>query len=297
MPFSDSIARVDTRIPVEYATEIISHTPKASAILAGARHVPMSTSKKSQPVLAVLPEAYWVDGDSALKQTTKAAWENLVITAEELAALVVVPDAVMNDSDIPIWSQLVPLLAEAIGKKVDAAGLWDVSAPTSWPTGIIPAATAAGNVINVAVGDDIGAAAAQLAGDVAESGEYNPTGWVTRPGFEWRLRALRGNNGQPIYDGGALYGMPATSAAYWATTAPVTNLAAIDWSRYVVGIRQDITMQKFEGSVISDATGAVVYNAMQQDGAIYRVVFRVGFQAALPTTATGYPAGVLTVGV
>ena len=52
----------------------------------------------------------------------------------------------------------------------------------------------------------------------------------------------------------------------------------------------------FDQGVISNATGAIVYNAMQQDSQIMRVVMRVGFQVANPVTrvakkGTQYPAG------
>ena len=54
-----------------------------------ARRVPMSSKKKTQPVLASLPEAYWVS-EGGLKQTSKTGWEDVQIT-EELAVIVPIP--------------------------------------------------------------------------------------------------------------------------------------------------------------------------------------------------------------
>ena len=73
-------------------------------------------------------------------------------------------------------------------------------------------------------------------------------------------------------------------------------LLAADWSKFIVGIRQDITYKVFDQGVISNSSGAIVYNAMQQDSQIMRVVMRVGFQVAHPVTrvakkGTQYPAG------
>ncbi|KAB7790737.1 major capsid protein HK97 [Bifidobacterium leontopitheci] len=89
-------------IPVEYAEQIIQDAPKASVSLTRMRQIRMSTRTRTQPVLDSKPIAYWVGGDTGLKQTTKQAWAGLSITAEELAAIVPIPEAVIADSGIPI---------------------------------------------------------------------------------------------------------------------------------------------------------------------------------------------------
>ena len=76
-------------------------------------------------------------------------------------------------------------------------------------------------------------------------------------------------------------------------------MLAADWSKFVVGIRQDMTYQLFDQGVISNADGKVHYNLMQQDAKALRVVMRVGFQVANPITrvaakGTQYPAGFIT---
>src|SRR5699024_8131642 len=124
-----------------------AEAPKSSVVLDRAKQVRMSSKKAKQPVLATLPEAYWVDGDTGLKQTTKNTWTGLTITAEELAVIVPIPDAVVDDANVPLWDQIKPLLAEAIGLKVDRAALFGVDKPASWPTGMVPGAIAAGNVV------------------------------------------------------------------------------------------------------------------------------------------------------
>ena len=99
-----------TMLPDELSREIIKTAPQASVMMARARKVPMSTKVAKQPVLAALPDAYWVNGDTGLKQTTKAAWSGVSMTAEELAVLVPIPDALMADSSIPLWDEIKPLL-------------------------------------------------------------------------------------------------------------------------------------------------------------------------------------------
>ena len=89
--------------PTEYSTQIIQDAPKTSVSLTRTRQIRMSTRTRTQPVLDSKPIAYWVGGDTGLKQTTKMKWSGLSITAEELAAIVPIPEAVIADSGIPLW--------------------------------------------------------------------------------------------------------------------------------------------------------------------------------------------------
>ena len=110
-------------VPDKEVLEIIKMTPAQSIMMSHARHVTMSSKRHKQPVLNTLPEAYWVDGDNGLKATSKAEWGDLSITAEEMAVIVPIPDAVVEDSKINIWGEVRPLIAEAIGKKLHLASL------------------------------------------------------------------------------------------------------------------------------------------------------------------------------
>lgn len=152
-------------IPTEYATQIIQDAPKSSVSLTRMRQIRMSTRTRTQPVLDSKPIAYWVGGDTGLKQTTKMKWSGLSITAEELAAIAPIPEAVIADSGIPIWPEVMPRLASALGYKLDQATLFGVDKPSSFPDGIIPQAIAAHNTLTQ--GKD-------LAKDVASMGHSSP---------------------------------------------------------------------------------------------------------------------------
>ena len=97
------------------------------------------------------PSAYFVNGDTGLKQTSDAKWDNLFLNAEELAVLVPIPDTVYDDADYDLWTLLKPQITEAMGAKVDDAVLFGTGKPTLWPDGILVAATAAGNIVTGAV--------------------------------------------------------------------------------------------------------------------------------------------------
>lgn len=137
----------DALLPDQVINDILQQAPGTSTVLSRARRVPMSAAKTKQPVLASLPEAYWVQGDTGMKQTTDAAWKGVTMTAEELAVIVPIPDALVADSGIPLWQEIQPLLVEAIGKKVDEAALFGTDRPASWPEAVVPSAIAAGNVV------------------------------------------------------------------------------------------------------------------------------------------------------
>jgi hypothetical protein len=109
----------------------------------------------------------------------------------------------------------------------------------------------------------------------------------------------------PIYSSpregvpGTLYGYPLGSAMNGAWNNSVATLIAGDWSKAILGVRQDLTYKLFTEGVISDASGNVVLNLMQQDSVALRVVMRVAWQVANPNnpvntnSATRFPFAVL----
>src|SRR5690606_16465979 len=141
------------------------------------------------PVLSALPTAYWARGDTGLKQTTEAAWDNKYINIEELAAIVPIPDSVLADASFDIWGTIRPLVENAIARALDAAIFFGVNAPASFPVDIAPAATSAANVYargpNAAGADGIAEDINQLMGLLLEDG-YAPTGFVANPSFQTR---------------------------------------------------------------------------------------------------------------
>src|SRR5690349_22177586 len=148
MPYNNIISRSDVAalIPEDVASSVIQSAVEQSAALRFFPHVPMSTKTTRMPVLAALPVAYWVNGDTGLKQTTEMAWSGKYIEAEEIATIVPIPEAVIDDAGFDVWAQVQPRLAEAVGRALDAAIFFGTNKPASWPEAVVPAAIAAGNV-------------------------------------------------------------------------------------------------------------------------------------------------------
>lgn len=308
MAYNNIIGRADVNeamIPDQVVQGILQDAPAQSVMLSNARRTPMSKGKTKQPVLGSLPDAYWVNGDTGLKQTTKVDWSGITMTAEELAVIVPIPDALIADSDVPLWDEIRPLLAEAFAQKIDDATLFGVDKPTSWPDDVLAGATAAGNVVTQGTNDDLAADIAEMAGRVSKNG-YAVNGFASEPGLNWELIGQRDLNGQPVYHANpsaagpsTLYGYPLGEVRTGGWDDTKAKLFGLDWNRFIVGIRQDITYDVFSEGVISDADGKVILNLMQQDSKALRVVMRLGWQVNNTKTRVGrklvttYPAGLI----
>ncbi|WP_289008944.1 phage major capsid protein [uncultured Thermomonospora sp.] len=296
----------DPLVPTPVSAQIIQEMPTQSAILQRARQVPMSTKTQRMPALDVLPFAYFVGGgDTGMKKTTKQDWKNVNLVVEEIAAIVPIPESYLDDAQVPIWDEVRPRMVEAIGSVLDAACLFGVNKPSTWPSAIYQAAVAAGNTVAVGTGGDLAVDVANVGEKLAQDG-YSINGFICRPGFRWRLNALRSKDGAPIYQpdlqggmGSTLYGFGLSEVNNGAWDANEAELIMGDWSKCLIGLRQDITWKVFTEGVISDDDGKVILNLMQQDAVALRVVMRVAFATANPVTrlnadsATRYPFGVL----
>lgn len=277
----------DSLVPEPFVADVIKEMPKASAVMQLARRVPMSTKTQRQPVMSALPEAYFVNGDTGLKQTTSAEWDNLTLTAEEIAVIIPIPESYLDDAAIPIWAEVRPYIAEAFGRRLDRTALFNEARPATWGPAIVNTAIAAGNQVVEGSGEDIADDIANLMQELAEEG-VTPTGLATAPGFHWRLTRLRSTDGTPIYAPPAgpqpstIYGMPTPQVLNGGWFPTVASVIAGDWSKAIWGVRQDMTFKVFTEGVISDESGNVVLNLMQQDSIALRVTARFGWQVANP---------------
>ncbi|MDP2710801.1 MAG: phage major capsid protein [Solirubrobacteraceae bacterium] len=301
--FDDEIGRADADalIPEPVRNEIIKGLPAASAALTLMRQVRMSAKKERQPVLSALPTAYWVNGDTGLKQTTKAEWESQYLEAEELAVLVPIPDAVIDDSDFDVWGEIRPSIIEALGQKLDEATLFDVDSPPSFPDAVITGAISAGNAVTRGLIGDLAADIGDEDGvmNLVEEDGFAVTGFAARTRLKSALRGLRDENGGLLFQPSLQAGTPARlydepivypdGNGAWEDRG--VDLIAGDWSKAIIGIRQDITFRVFDSGVISDEDGKVILNLMQQDSKVLRVVMRAGFAVANPVTRKNQDAG------
>ncbi|MFI6496906.1 phage major capsid protein [Nonomuraea typhae] len=306
MPYNSLISRDasnDPLVPTPVSDQIIQQLPESSVMLQRARQVRLSSRTQRMPVLDVLPTAYFVSGDTGLKQTSAQDWKNVELVVEELAVIVPIPEAYLDDAQVPIWDEVRPRIVEAFGVAIDAATLFGTSKPSTWGHPIYQSAVAAGNVVTA--GTDLALNVAQLGELLAKDG-FPVNAFASRPGLNWKLVGLRATDGHPIYQpdlqgrpGGTLYGYPLNEVSNGAWNATEAELIAGDWSKAIIGMRQDITFKMFTEGVITDGSGVIQLNLMQQDAVALRAVMRLAYATANPVTAlnatasTRYPFGVL----
>jgi predicted phage gp36 major capsid-like protein len=322
MAYNNIISRTDAAalIPEEVSAEIFNSVVEMNPIMRLARRLPnMSSSTRRLPVMSALATAYFVSGDNSLKQTSEVNWANKYVTAEELAVIVPIPEAVLDDAGYDIWGQVRPEIEKAISVAITAAVINGTNIPASWTTdlgaaGLYAGANAAANLVSLAAyADAYEAILGETAGGAdglfmtVEADGFMVTGSIAALSMKGILRNTRDSNGLPIFktnmqdatryelDGTPIY-FPSDNSIPAATELMIAG----QWDQLVYSIRQDITYKVLDQAVIQDGTGAIVYNLAQQDMVALRAVIRLGFALPNPinraqsTAASRYPFGILT---
>jgi len=306
--YNTSVTRSDAQalMPEEVVTDFLGKATEQSAALSLFRRIPVNRAQVRVPVLSALPVAYWISGDTGLKQTTEIAWANKYLNVEEIAVILPIANNVADDVEYDVWGEASDLIAEQVARAFDAAVFFGTNAPGSFPTNINAAAAAAAN------SNLIGNTAAQGAffGDfdetlaLLEADGFDMGAVVARTSVKAQFRAARSTQGERLDENrinpnlAEIDGVPIvyTMRGLWPAN---TGLFALDPSQFVIGVRKDVTFETFREGIVQDGTGAIVYNLMQQDMAALRVTFRAGWQVGnvinneQTTEANRYPAAVL----
>lgn len=316
-------SNAEALIPKEVSDEIFQHLPQSSAVMNLARRLPNGTSGEMRlPILSSLPLAYFINAgksiedvsDTNFKKVTKAEWADKYVNYEEIAVIVPIAEAVLADAKYDIWEQIRPHVAEAFGLAVDQAILYGTNAPVTWPTSLVAAAAAAGNIIAEGTNANLYQDLLGNAGLVSllEADGYMPNGYIGAMEMRGKLRGVVGDDKHPIFakavsgemqskDNYTLDGSPIVFPTNGSVVSASSLLVAAQWDKIVYSIRQDMTVKRLDQAIIQDpATGEIIYNLAQQDMVALRFVMRLGWQVPNPVNrlnsnaATRYPAAVLT---
>ena len=284
--------------PDDVVREIMQGAVENSAVLRVGRRLPnMTTKTQSINVLDMLPTAYWVDGDTGFKQTSAQAWIRKRLYAEELAVIIPIPEAVLDDSNYDIWGEIRPRIVEAMGKRIDEAILFGTNKPSTWRDSILTTATAANMTVTEATGASADLYQELLGVDgliakVEEAGYY-PTNILSDISMRAKLRGLVDSNKNPIFmatmQGAANYALDGTPLDFPVNGAWDKDSALMiagDFSQLVFSIRQDVTYKILtEATIVNPTTKEVVYALAQQDMVALRAVMRLGWEIPNPVSA------------
>lgn len=323
MPYGNVIDRSDASalIPQEVSNEILKNLAARSPLLRMARRLPnMSRAQRRLPVMSALATAYFVSGDNSKKQTSEVNWANKYIDAEELAVIIPIPEAVLDDAEFDIWGEVRPELENAFDVAIAQAVLYGTNIPASWTTnlgaaGIKAGATAASQTIAIGSFADLyEAILGEASGGTdglfmqVEADGFAVTGVLAHMSMKGKLRNVRSATEKlPIFktsmQGPSSYeldGVPLEFPMDGSIDVAQSWLIAGQWNQLVYSMRQDITWKILDQAVIQDGAGNIIYNLAQQDMVALRAVMRLGFALPNPinrmnqNSATRFPFSVLT---
>ena len=305
-------ANAEALIPEEVSRNIIQETVKGSIALSlGMRMPDMIRKQLKMPVMTGTVSADFVNGDTGLKNTSQMTWDKVYITAEELAVIVPIPEAVLDDSDYDIFGEVRPRIVEAFSAAIDGAVFHGSGKPSTWPDGLVPSAIAAGKYVETTgnLYQDINGEQGVIA-KVEESGISVNT-YVGALQLRAKLRGAVDTAGQPIFRmaytsgaaGAMVYELNGTPVAFPEKGSLDGNRALLlagnfNYMRYA--IRQDVTYKILDQATITDNEGRVILNLAQQDCVALRAVMRLGWAMPRPVNMISgrdyFPFAVLTPG-
>lgn len=242
-------------------------------------------------MLSVLPTAGFVGGDTGLKPLTAAGWDNKVLEAEPIAAICIIPEDVFADANYSITDEIKPYIAEAIGAVLDGAVFFGINKPTTWGEALVPGAIAHGKTVvrGATQGKDLAYDISQTMRKIETKG-HRVRGFAGSPELEADLRDLRDGDGRFLYlasmvegQPDKLYGRPIQVADNGSWNPNDATLVCGDWSKAILGVRQDMTWKLLDQAMLQLADGSLFHLA-QQDSIALRVVTRIAYQNASPAT-------------
>ena len=276
----------------EFAPQIITGALDESAVLPLSRRLPdFSKYKEKMAVLNELVTAYFPDAANDLPgaiTTSTAAWQNVYLYAEKIAAIVPIPKDAIEDSDYPIEDSLIPAIKEAMGYAIDCAIIHGTGKPTNWPTALYTTINTAGQVVSEAGFTDLYDALYKSTGcyGLVEADGYAVSGALVMPSMQSEFRECRAANGTSIF-----IPTPAEKIKYSVNGVPlnVDTRGAVgsansllglfgDFKQLVYAIRKDMAFE-----VLKEATlvvGGDTINLAQRDMIALKCTGRLGW--ALP---------------
>lgn len=278
-------SNVEGLIPVEYTTEIFNDVAKTSKALELFRRLPdMQRNERILPVLDTLPVAYFQQSDTSAKNVSAVSWKGVHLQAGEVAVIVPIAEAVLDDASVDIWEAIKPSVVNEFARVIDNAIFFGVGKPSFWRDGLVPSVIASGNTIKETTDKTFYQTINEAMEKVEEDG-FNVNAIVGGVNTKSKFRNMVDKNGQPLNttEIGSLTRVHVDNGAWNKSTA---TAVVGDFTQAVYSIRQDLTYKVLDQATIVDpSTKEVLYNLAQQDMVALRVVMRLAWAIPNPATA------------
>lgn len=291
-----AVTNKSVNLPVEFSTEIIRGVlGRSKALELGRRLRDMRTHELYLNVNKELPVAGWVATSQSpansegseinRKPVGSYAYEGVKITAEELAVIVPIAEATLEDTEdfgIELGAEVQEQIVGAFQEAIDSAVFFGTNAPWAGYNGLVADATTKGAVVswNGTSGKSFYNAISDAMEYVEKSG-YLPNAILGGPSLRAAFRDSLTDMGINVTDQGEI-GALARHIDLTGGFNESSAFAVVGDFRYLVySIRKDMTMKILTEGVIQDpSSGSILYNLGQQDMFAIRAVMRLGF--ALP---------------
>jgi HK97 family phage major capsid protein len=264
-------------VPAPLADAVWRILPDQTVMRRIARTLPMSSLTLDLNSLTQNPQAYWVS-EYAKKTTTSAEFSEAVLTAYKLVCLLPITHELLADANIDLANFIVELFVERIAREEDKA--FFTGTGTGQPRGIDTetlSTVTAGAILNF---DDV----ITLINRIPQRPRTSPRAAFVGNNYSIQnLRKVKDSNGNyiwrdPMFVGEVngiaqpvqtLYGYP----FYEQNDIAQKKIFFGDWSYYIIGDRQQITVNK------TDEGG----DAWRRDATEFKAVERVGGRAVMTT--------------
>ena len=264
-------------LPESVARDVLSATQEESAVLSLASTRPMPSGTERLPLVDTAPSAQWIDVGTR-KPYSEVVWSAAELVARELAIVTSIPDAYLRDSGFDAEGSVEAEFAAAMAAALDRTILFGIDRPAGFPE-LVPDAPATGADALAAIDQAL---------SVVESSGVQPDGIVAGPMIGSALRAAYREVMAPPSQGPEpnVFGVPLRIVASWPTDAAFDAIVGA-WRYLIVGIREDVRVDRSTDGVLTNANGSIRVSAFESDVTLFRAYGRFGAAVGKPVGPSG----------
>jgi HK97 family phage major capsid protein len=273
------------------AGELQTAMMQQSVALQAMNVIPMGTSLTRIPVLSALPTARFLNAYQEPKPTSNVAWDQVILTAEEIAVIIPIDESVIEDASIDVVSRTTALIVQEFSRVLDAAVFFGTGAPSTFPKGGLVAHALATHTRTEQISDGLNSMFSDI-----ENLDNDVSNVVASKGLRGILRGQKDGLGAPLYyategdpNVGRIYGVDTRYPLGWDKDQALA--IALDNRVAVIGLRHDVRTK-----ILDQASLEGFGNLAERDSIAIRAVMRVGFALANPVSLRN-PTGKLPISV